>query len=579
MVKFSELMNPEFYIPNFLKIRTKEAELVKLAPKPPQLKLQRTIRELREAGKPVRIIILKARQMGFSTYVEADVFVDTSTHPLKNSLIVAHEDSASQNLYTMYKTYYENLPPEITPMTKYSNAQEMLFENPTNDIAEKRRNPGLQSKIRVASARNVNTGRSSTIHNLHASEVAFWQDPATLMTGLMQCVPDSSNTAVYIESTANGVGGWFYDFWNAAVNGENDFVPLFFAWFEEPTYTKDFYTEDEREELIEEINYTYKDSLGNIVHTEEWELMHEHPEITLEQMNWRRNCIRNKCHGDLDKFHQEYPSTPDEAFIASGRPRFAVGTLKQYLKNCLDGTRGFLEKTADGVRFVESAEGYIEIFKYPERDKFYCGGADVAEGLIEGDYSAAQILDDDLNVMAVWHGHIDPDLFGKELVKLGRYYNDAYLGIESNNHGRTTIKSVMDEEYFNIYFSKVYDKAADQVTQKVGWATNNRTKPLMINKLAEYIREKWVGIKHKQTIKECLTYIIEDNGSTNAQNGCHDDLVVSLAIAIMVYLEGKGENYVPYVNGERIAEKKQNFDRPSSRDEDIDEGVNIEIAL
>lgn len=571
MVKFSDVLSPDFYIPKFLKIRTKEAELVPFMLKPAQMKLRDAIRDLRERGRAVRFIVLKARQMGFSTYIEGDVFVDTSTHQLKSSLIVAHEDSASQNLYTMYKTYYENLPPEITPMTKYSNAQEMLFENPTNDIEEKRRNPGLQSKIRVASARNVNTGRSATIHNLHASEVAFWQDPSILMTALMQCVPDSSNTSIFIESTANGVGGWFYDFWNAAVKGENEYIPLFFAWFEEPTYTKKFYTEQEREEFISNTDYTFTDKEGVLVLTEEKELMKEFPFITWEQMNWRKYCINNKCHGDLEKFHQEYPSTPEEAFIASGRPRFATGALKKYMKNVQEGELGYLE---EGV-FVPDPNGYIEIIKKPEKDMFYCIGADVAEGLATGDFSAAHVLDQNLESVAVWHAHIDPDLFGKELVKLAVYYNEAYLGVESNNHGRTTLKSIMDEDYYNIYFAKIYDKAADTVTQKVGWSTTSRTKPLMINKLAEYIREKWIGIKHKETIRECLTYIIEDNGSTNAQLGCHDDLVMSLGIALMVFLEGKGENFVPFVNDDTTRKKKSDIDRPEYVDE-IDEHEDLE---
>lgn len=169
----ANLLTPRNYIPNFLKIRTKEAELIALVPKPPQLKVLDLVENCKLMGKPIRLIILKARQLGFSTYVEGLIFTDEVTHKLKTGLIVAHEDVASQNLYTMYKTYYENLPSELTPMKKYSNSQEMLFENPTGDLEEKRRNPGLQSTIKIASAHNVNYGRSSTIHNLHASEVAF----------------------------------------------------------------------------------------------------------------------------------------------------------------------------------------------------------------------------------------------------------------------------------------------------------------------------------------------------------------------------------------------------------------------
>ena len=152
-----------------------------------------------------------------------------------------------------------------------------------------------------------------------------------------------------------------------------------------------------------------------------------------------------------------------------------------------------------------------------------------------------------MNVVAMWRGHIDPDLFGDELVKLGKYYNDAYIGVESNNHGLTTIRSIQRHEYWNLFFTKTYDKIADTITQKVGWQTNNRTKPLMIDKLAEFLRNKWLGIKSKALIQECLTYVIDDKGSTNAQEGCHDDIVMSCAILLQVMLEGRGENYRPAV--------------------------------
>jgi hypothetical protein len=585
-----EILSPRNYIPAFLKIRDKNANLVQFKFNKAQRFVLDKIEDLKRREKPVRLILLKARQLGMSTFSEGYIFNDTATNPLKTSIIVAHEDSASQNLYQMYKTFYENLPPELTPMTKYSNAQEMLFENPTNDIDDKRKNPGLQSKVRVASARNVSTGRSMTIHNLHASEVAFWQDAKTLMTGLMQTIPDTPNTSVIIESTANGVGGYFYDMCMQAMRGENDFTLIFLPWYLDEGYTMNFNDESERDDFIKQVSSVTKDNDGNDIHTEEWEIIQSASndfgiDITYEQLNWRRYTIRNKCNNDIEMFHQEYPSTPMEAFVASGRPRFSISTIRKYLKQAAQGVRGYLEwveplgerYTGQHVRFVEDPKGYIELWKKPEEDKFYCIGADVAEGLINGDYSTGLVYDWDFNIVATWHGHIDPDLFGEELVKLGAFYNEAYLGIEVNNHGLTTIKAVQRLEYWNIYYQKTFDKLTEKVTQSVGWKTTTKTKPLMIDKLAEFIREGYIGIKSKDLLMECLTYVIDDKGATNAQDGCYDDLVMGAAIGLQLCLEGKGESFTPEVPKE--SKRANTYNDEPSYGEHNDDDNGIEIAL
>jgi hypothetical protein len=581
MSKKLNLLDPKIYIPNFLYIRNKNAELVKFKPNKPQKRLRDTIERLRKQGKPVRIIILKARQMGFSTYTEADCFHQTVTNKFFSSTIIAHEEQASQNLYNMFKRYFENLPDALRPMRKRNNAKELLFENPTTDDLEKRRNPGLQSTVKVATAKNTATGRSQTINYLHASEVAFWDNPKETFTGLLQCVPHSAKSTVIMESTANGVGDYFYDMWNNAVAGKNEFVPLFFAWFEMDEYSLPFETEEEKEEFIKEVNYEFKDEEGNTVHTEEYELMQDFG-VSYEQLKWRRWCINNNCNGDVEQFHQEYPSTPEEAFIASGRPRFNIGVLKQYRRQAKEGDIGRLEYSGNRVVFNPDPNGDVEIWKYPEEGKHYCIGADVAEGLIDGDYSVCYVGDDNFDICLRYRTHIDPDLFGKELVKIAKYYNEAYIGCESNNHGLTTLKAIQNEEYWNIFFTKTYDKIADTVTQKIGWSTTPRTKPLMINKLAEFIRNKWIGIKDKILIQEMFTYVIDDKGSTNAQDGCHDDTVMALAILLQVLLEGKGESFVPYQSEDENYPKPKTYKRlgmniPMDIDQD-EGGSNLEIA-
>lgn len=548
-----------WYIENFLQIRNKKAEIVPLKLNIAQQKVMDIIEHDEKLGIPKRYIVLKARQMGLSTLFEALIFQDTSTSKNKNALIIAHEEPASQNLFQMSKLYYENLPDLIRPMKKYSNGKILAFENPETDENKKQGNPGLRSKISIATAGTGEVGRSATIHNLHVSELAFFPDPKTTMLGLLQSVPDESNTLIVLESTANGVGDYFHELWTKAVKGENEFVPIFLPWFIDPGYTRPFRSEGERKQFIDQVESTSTNAKGEVIFTYEKELMDKH-DLTYEQLNWRKYTIANKCQGDELLFMQEYPSTPEEAFISTGRPKFSLKALKKYQTITEEPERGYLLYGDDGkISFLPDKNGYISIWRKPEPDKFYCIGADVAEGLAHGDYSAAVVGDsEEFDIVSMWHGHIDPDLFGMELVKLGKYYNEAYIGVENNNHGLTTLTTMKKEEYWNLYFAKSYDKIADKISQKLGWTTSPRTKPLMIDKLAEFVREMFLGIYSDFIIGEMYTYVIDDDGKTNAQTGCFDDTVIATAILLQLLLEGKGDTYTPEIpvdqRGRRVRE-------------------------
>jgi hypothetical protein len=501
-----------YYAPKLLKIRTKQGQLKPFSMNNMQLKIDATIERLKAEEKPVRIIILKYRQGGASTYTEGRIFHATSMNHLMNSLIVAHEDDASTNLFNMSKLFYDELPTELKPMKKSSNAKEVVFENPTLDPEEKRRNPGLRSRIKIATANNLGAGRSSTTHNLHASEVAFWRDGKTIMLGLMQAVPNTPNTMVVLESTANGVGGYFYDEWQRAKNGDSDFVALFFAWFEEPQYEMDV-------------------PAGFTPTAEEQELMNRFPEITYRKLAWRRWCIKNNCGGDTEQFKQEYPADDMEAFLVSGRPRFDIPVLREYLDQCVDGKRGYLERVGGSVKFIPDPKGYLEVWSYP-KGEHYIGG-DVAKGLAIGDSSAAPVWDDDYNMNALWHGKMDPDLFADQLEMLGIWYREALIAVEENNHGHTVLNT-LKKDYSNLYYRTSYNKLTDETKKELGWWTSEQSKKLAIDNLARLIREKKIGVKSKRFIQECMTYIREDNGSTNAQVGSHDDIVMAAAIILFV---------------------------------------------
>lgn len=480
------------------------------------MKLYNAIQAQAAQHKPIRIIILKARQLGFSTLVESLIFQRTTNKSMINSLIVAHKEESTNNLFNMSKLFYEMLPPGIKPMRKASNSRELIFENPTKDLTEKYNNPGLRSKIKCATAGGEGVGRSDTLQNVHVSEYAFWDsNKKETLNGIMQSVPNTENTMVIIESTANGYDH-FKELWDMAVSGDSDFVPVFFAWFENPLYRmaadNDFKPTEEEQELINLYN------------------------LDSDQITWRRWAIKNNCLGDINLFKQEYPSCPEEAFITTGRPVFdndAIVKRIEYLRQNPDiqGV-GYLKYEKDQVVFIEDPKGPLTIYQYPIENYPYTIGADVAEGLISGDADAAQILNNmTLEQVAVYHNRLNVDLYADDLVKLGKFYNIALLSPEVNfNPG--LVLNLERLQYGRIYVRQHLDTMTKKFIDVLGWRTDRITRPIIITDLVEYVRE-YINLIHDiPTLQEMLTFVKNDRGREEAMLDKHDDLVLAYAIAL-----------------------------------------------
>ncbi len=222
-------INTKSYIENYIKIRDKKGNVIPLTLNEPQLKYYNVIKRLHEQKKPIRIIILKARQMGFSTETEAIIFKNVVTHHNYNAGIVAHKEQSTTNLFEMSKRMLEYLPDIIKPEQKKSNAKELVFNNQNGT--------GLDSKIKCMTAGGKGIGRSDTFTALHLSELAFWEgNKKEIMTGLLQAVPNTPESMIVIESTANGFE-YFKDMWDRAVAGKSDFYPLFIGWNELQEYS------------------------------------------------------------------------------------------------------------------------------------------------------------------------------------------------------------------------------------------------------------------------------------------------------------------------------------------------------
>ncbi len=510
------LRDPEVYIPKFLKIRTKEGKITALRPKPAQQMLLDAVKREREAGRPPRILILKARQLGLSTITEGIMFQDSATRKLVQTLIVAHRDDSTTKLFRMNKLFFDYLPPKLQPMCKHSNAKELVFENPTRDPGEKRRRPGLMSSIRCVTA-NDGMGRSETLNNVHLSEFAFWKgNKNEILDGVMQAVPAERNTLVVIESTANGYNE-FKDLWDGAEAGENGWVPLFIAWFHEPKY---------RMEVPE----------GTVWEEEERALMEAY-HLDPEQMAWRRWCIKVNCHGDKRKFQQEYPSTPEEAFLFSGTPFFDNESILLQLAATHDpadvGTFAYPEPEAgeapaDWTWSSDRRTGFIQIFAMPEPGAPYVIGGDTAgEG---SDKFTAWVVDNRTGIqVAELEFTFSELLYARQLYCLGRFYNDALIAVETN-FSTYPERKLEEWHYPNLYVRERFDTYTRKSVKAFGFQTTPQTRPVILAGLHAVMEETAELVVSRNTLRQMLHFVYNEDRRPEAEEGEHDDLVMAAAI-------------------------------------------------
>lgn len=466
------------------------------------------IERQRLAGKPIRLIILKGRQQGLSTLIEAWQLWRTTQGRAKKSLVLAHEADSASGLFQQAKRGYDNLPAILKPSIERSNKKELTFGV-------------LDSALEVTTAGGRGIGRGKTFRYCHASEVAFWPPNSAEgnWNGLLQTVPTTADSAIFVESTANGMGGLFHRIWNEASLGLTEFDTVFIPWFWQPEYRLPAPEDFKRTPVEDEI--AAKFGLDN------------------DQLLWRRRRI---AASSLDLFNQEYPNTPEDAFLTSGRPVFEPGIIHRLKADSPEPLMlmALEDRLApDGksteTSWEEHSRGELTIYKLPDPDKpaevFYIG-ADVAEGIRGGDFSVAQVLNGSREQVAVWRGHIYPDAFADVLFHLGSLYNDATIAVELNNHGILTANRLAkDLGYPEVWLDRVYDKITDRETIRLGFTQTIQTRPLIINKLRADVRDGTITIRDRETLNEMQHFVVTEAGRMEAQDGSHDDHVMSLAIA------------------------------------------------
>lgn len=488
-----------FYAKNSVKIRTKEGEVKPFVLNGPQEKLNAAINEQVRATGKVRIVILKARQQGFSTYVHARNYWKLSQHEARKGLVVAHASDSARALWDMYKRTHAATPELLKPATSYSSRRELVFS-------------GLDTGLMVATAGGDAIARGETITDAHLSEVAFWPSASAAdnLNGLLQAIPNAPDTSVFAESTANGMSGPFYELWKGAVEGTNGFLPFFSAWFDTLEYRLPVDPWFER--TYEEEDLVTKYGLDN------------------EQLMFRRQQI---AQNGRDLFTQEYPSNADEAFIASGRPVFNPDQIHRMLQAAVDPK--YL-MAYEGNTFRKHVRGELSVWREHDPQESYVVGADVAMGLRNGDFSVAQVLDSQKRLVASFRAHVHPDYFADILFALGTYYNEAHVIVESNNHGiLTCVRLGRDLAYPNMYTEIAEGQFNDRESITIGFRTTEKSKPLIIDRLRASMREEELSIYDKTTLKEMLSYVVTETGRMQAEEGNHDDCIIALALANHVH--------------------------------------------
>lgn len=464
----------EFLAVSLLKLRDKEGRIV-------PLRMNAAQREF-EARRGQRNIVLKARQLGMTTWVAARFFLNTITRPGTLSVQVAHDRESAEEIFRIVHRLLENLPGELREgalRTSRANVRQIVF-------------PRLDSEYRVETAADPNAGRGLTIQNLHCSEVARWPGRAEeTLASLRAAVAPGAE--IILESTPAGASGAFYREWQEA--DTTGYVRHFFPWWYEPRYR------------IEGCEIELTD--------EEAELASRHG-LGREQIAFRRSIQKQFGKRAREEFAEDAAS----CFLASGDTFFNLDGIDARLKS--------LPKPLE-VRDGRRLEIYwpVQPRDAKGRTREYIVAVDPAGGGSEGDYAAIQVVDREAGWQcAEWYGKATPREIAMTAAALSNEYNQALLVVERNNHGHAVLA----------YLENVakYERVYRDEHGSAGWLTTAVTRPAMLENLAEIVEGSPELIGSRRLLDECRTFVRHRNGNVAAASGAHDDAIMALAIALEV---------------------------------------------
>lgn len=574
-----------FYSPNILKIPVQGMGAVPLELRPVQLRLWLALKAQRESGRPMRVVVLKARKVGISTSVQGMIVQRVTQRSNHNALIVAQDNKTAGTISQMAEFMYAHLPDgegwEGTgikpPIANRRRNQEMVFGNPAREARE-RGHLGLNSRLVVDNAKELEAGRGETFHSLHLSEVSFWSDIRKKLTNLRNTVPqDDLDTLIALEATANGHNE-FKEEWDRAERGESEYLAFFSPWFEDERYRRPFAGKTERDR--------FRDSVGSgpwgqdepqlLESIPAWFDLHQNRQVSelelLQMLNWRRWAIENLCGGKLDDFHQEYPAFPSEAFLSTGRQVFSSGYIREAITRAavtdpkaealvLFTSRRVTKQVRHGTvevpvavevrpKLPNSRDPYWKVWERPKDGGQYVIACDPAsgEGMTGDDLAnfAIQVVDHRTRVqVAEWAGILDPDLVAEQLALAQLWYSRdrrrPWVVVEKTGGYGSPILTTLYHEWGlrQIYTRRSVDRTnPDSHDDRLGWDTNRATKQFLHDEMTQLLRE-WAKrpdhfIRSLDCAKELETYVRKPSGRTGPSEGNRSDRLMALMMAEQV---------------------------------------------
>ncbi len=540
----------------------------------PQRKFVTRLEQLRTANKPIRLILLKARQWGGSTTSQLYMAWLQLVHKVGlNSLIIAHQGSGSDEIKDMFDRMIKEYPIELL-----YNINEEYSENEPKLVGVGRsgsihRVPQRNCKIKIGTAERPNGCRGGDYNLVHLSEVGLWKatekmSPEDIVRSACSGILLKPYTMIVYESTANGTGNFFQVEYDTARRGKSQFEAMFISWFDIDDYSLPFESEQQRTDFATSL-WLNRDNANVMTNREEpgkylWRLWNYG--ATLEAINWYVQERKGKSEHAI--MASEYPSDDVEAFVHSGERVFDEYKVDALSPSCrpplyigdiyADADTG--KEALKNLRFSEDNQGVLWIWSPPEIDpeekvtNRYLTVVDVGGRSNKADYSVICVFDRLFMaeggkpvVVAQWYGHIDIDLLAWKAAQVAAYYDNSLLVIESNTletHDRERnvdgdqshfILNQIKDVYPNLYARR---QSAEQIAEgaplKYGFHTNISTKPMIISTLVKVIREALYIERDKRCLDEYLTYEKKPNGAFGATIGHHDDLLMTRAIGLHI---------------------------------------------
>lgn len=450
-----------------------------------------------DKGKPLWYICLKSRRVGMSALADALLTCHCLGKKNAEALIVAHQYKSSTALFQIPKMLVQGLPFAVPIPTQHK----IVFNHPSGN-----------STLSLATAGSTQGGRGLTLSALHLSEAAFFPGSDSF-TSLIPAVSYNPDTILVLESTANGrvgPGEAFYQYWQAAVEGRNEFIPIFLSWLDDPGAFR-----------------PSSEAKGAPADAEEKEVMafikargdHSKDQI-LQRIAWRRWALETRCQGMVEMLHQEFPITPEEAFVSTNAPAFDKTELSYARSTCKPPlAEGLLVRdSATQAHFEERVKGDWLIWERPDPTCRYYVGADPARGEEIGESGTVRSTGD-FACIVVWNGttgeqaaryaaRISPERLANECDMIGRYYNKAMILIElTGNLGLWAQVTMRDRyKYPNLYrWLGRDDKMRNQGNNKrsaLGWETNVRTREMAFNAFRSALREERIMVRDRALLAQ-----------------------------------------------------------------------------